>query len=139
MKYRRGRGRRRPSAVRGVKPLESAFDVCGDCDVMLEALEVFKAGGKLDLDGLRDDCAACEGDMIGGIYKFDVMLTAYLHRRQVKGRGRQPTIGKRYGKAIDNLKSEGKSIRGIAKTIGISPDSVQNYLKSKNESDMEKQ
>lgn len=79
--------------------------------------------GKLTLDQCRDKCAYC--NRFGGrIYKFDIAYT--LRKRSVpfKGKGKTATRKRQYGEAVANLTAEGKTVREIAKILGISPTTV---------------
>ena len=62
---------------------------------------------------------------------LELMLKTSKEPKFKPNTGRKPTIAKTYGKQIDALKKEGKSQRAIAKQLGISITSVNNYLTGK--------
>lgn len=86
-----------------------------------------------ELVDIRQKCAYCKNGA-KGIYKADAILTALeLHEKiGIKNRnnGKKPVLEKRFGTAVCNLRSEGKSIREIAKILGISKDTVQKIIKN---------
>ena len=80
--------------------------------------------GELTLDECRFQCAHCRMFGKKGIYKFDIAYT--LRKRSVpfKGKGKTATRKRQYGEAVANLTAEGKTVREIAKILGISPTTV---------------
>lgn len=117
--------------------VENVLDYCLNCTrvPMQEILENPNELTKGEVNRYRDQ-AGCRGCKVSGkgIYKFDAILTS-LHLRQKyenqkhKGTGKKATYQKRYGKAVSELRKEGKSIRKIADMLGISTKSVQRIIK----------
>lgn len=103
--------------------LKNFNEVCTNCDVMKRALseedEIEISPGEA-----RARCASCNK-----IFKFDALYKSQMNLAQrKKSTGKKPTAYKRYATTVINLTGEGKSIREIAKTIGISPTTVQKIL-----------
>lgn len=103
--------------------LKNFNEVCTNCDVMKRALSDVEED-EIPLGEARAKCASCNK-----IFKFDALYKSQMNLAQrKKNTGKKPTAYKRYSKAVINLKREGKSIRDIAKTIDISPTTVQKIL-----------
>lgn len=83
--------------------------------------------GEIDLETARKNCAYCKFGKVG-IYKFDIVyhlfVTTEKQNKKNLPTGKKETYSKRYGAAIKNLLDEGKTVREIAKILGISPVSV---------------
>lgn len=102
--------------------LKNFNEVCTNCEVMKRALSNIE--DEISLGEARAKCASCNK-----IFKFDALYKSQMNLAQrKKNTGKKPTAYKRYSKAVINLKREGKSIRDIAKTIDISPTTVQKIL-----------
>lgn len=102
--------------------LKNFNEVCTNCEVMKRALSNIE--DKISLGEARARCASCNK-----IFKFDALYKSQIQRKKnYCSTGKKATAYKRYSKAVINLTGEGKSIREIAKTIGISPTTVQKIL-----------
>lgn len=99
--------------------LKNFNEVCTNCEVMKRALSDIEED-EIPLGEARARCASCNK-----IFKFDAL---YKFTQRKKSTGKKPTAYKRYATTVINLTGEGKSIREIAKTIGISPTTVQKIL-----------
>lgn len=103
-----------------IEELKNFNEVCTNCEVMKRALSDIEED-EIPLGEARARCASCNK-----IFKFDALYKSQIQRK--KSTGKKATAYKRYSKAVINLKREGKSIRDIAKTIDISPTTVQKIL-----------
>lgn len=102
--------------------LKNFNEVCTNCEVMKRALSDIE--DEISLGEARARCASCNK-----IFKFDALYKSQMNLAQrKKSTGKKPTAYKRYATTVINLTGEGKSIREIAKTIGISPTTVQKIL-----------
>ena len=88
---------------------------CFDCDFLLS----YRVGD-FSSDYLKKCCSRCKK-----VTKFDLILNLPHKQKNV---GKKSTYVRRYGVAVQSLRSSGKSIRYIAQTLGISPTSVQKIL-----------
>lgn len=107
--------------------LQDISQYCDTCHVPIDY-----ESGKLTIYECRFECSHCRMFGRRGIYKFDIAYT--LRKRSessFKGKGKTATRYKQYGKAVANLAAEGKTIREIAKILGISPTTVVSIRKSK--------
>lgn len=110
-----------PSDKMITEPLQVNFSCCdGSC----EAMKLYASNPSL-LGEARLKCSLCRK-----IFKFDKHLYEYTQKKNMPKvtKRRSSVIGKRFGKAILALSSEGKSQREIAKILGISPTSVNKFL-----------
>lgn len=97
---------------------------CGKCNIPLQ----FKKE-EISIEQARRTCARCRFSG-NGIYKFDIAFSLYDQIQRTKPpAGKGATYTKRYGNAIKELQAEGKTIREIAKILGISPTSVNKISK----------
>lgn len=106
--------------------LQNISDYCDKCNIP-EDYE----NGKLSLDDCRFTCAHCRQFGNKGIYKFDVAYALKKRSVPFKGKGKTATRCKQYGEAVEHLTAEGKTIREIAKILGISPTTVVGIKKEK--------
>lgn len=88
---------------------------CFDCAFLLS----YRVGD-FTSDKLKKCCAHCNK-----VSKFDLICNLPSKQKNV---GKKSTYFRRYGVAVQSLRSSGKSIRDIAQTLGISPTSVQKIL-----------
>ena len=118
-----------------IMDVQNVNDYCKKCKKMKLLQEKRKKGEDYleNLANMRTRCARCRVFGKIGIYKADAILTALeLSENGYKNRnvGKKPVREKQYGTAVKNLRAEGKTIRQIAKTLGISVDTVQKILKN---------
>ena len=115
--------------------LENMSDVCLQCDYLKAYL-----AGKVDVKLARENCALrCKqhDNQRKGIYKFDVVYSLYLsntgeQKPKIQGKGRVSKADERYGKAVRELRKEGKTVTQIASILGISRPTVYKLLKGVN-------
>lgn len=108
-----------------IEELKNFNEVCTNCEVMKRALSNVE-DDEIPLGVARARCASCNK-----IFKFDALYKSQMNlaqRQRKKSTGKKPTAYKRYSATVINLTGEGKSIREIAKIIGISPTTVQKIL-----------
>ena len=103
-----------------MEEVQNPKDYCFKCEIP----ELFEKGEK-SLEHCRRVCQNCKCFGRNGIYKFDVVINLRRHTGNLKpGKGKTATRKKQYGEAVANLTSEGKTVREIAKILGISPTTV---------------
>lgn len=101
---------------------------CINCNVVSEY-----NNSAITLEQARKKCSNCHWGN-ERIYKFDLLLDSIdnynKHLKQLGniGKGKSETYSKKYGNAIFQLRSDGYSIRHIAKVLNISPTSVQKVI-----------
>lgn len=105
--------------------LQNLADYCLKCK---HGVPTLFNSGKITLDTARRTCANCKFGK-QGIYKFDIVYALWgalgkLQAVPERPKGKKATYVKRYGVAVEQLQSEGKTVREIAKILGISPTSV---------------
>lgn len=96
-------------------PLQNPKDFCFECPNYLQ----YKKDD--NIANLRYQCQACRCFTNKGIYKADI-IAHYLNT--FNNKGRKSVALKRYGVVVSNLLSDGKSLRYIAKKVGISVNTV---------------
>ncbi len=108
--------------------LKNFDEICMNCDVMKRALSKSDDNNNITLAEARAECASCNK-----IFKFDALYKIVEKTRKIPNRnvGKKATAYKKYAETVYNLSQEGKSIRKIAKIIGISTTTVQKILKEK--------
>lgn len=112
--------------------LENMSDVCLQCEYLQAYLK-----GKVDVKTARENCALrCKqhDNQRKGIYKFDVVYSLYLEsegdeKPKFKGKGRVSKAEERYGKAVRELRKEGKSVSDISRLLNISRPTIYKLLK----------
>ncbi len=112
--------------------LENMTDICLQCDYLKAYL-----AGKVDVKTARENCALrCKqhDNQRKGIYKFDVVYSLYVTAEEDEkpkfiGRGKTSKAEERYGKAVRELKKEGKSISEISRLLNISRPTVYKLIK----------
>jgi len=126
------------------QPLVDVGTACSKCPTMQAAVII--GGNNLTPEEkgiLRVSCSYCKSTG-SGIYKADAILTAETQRTvgvqpsAFKGKGRQPVAFKRYGQTVKNLYEQGQSLRQIAKTIGISINTVRKIIAQHQSNDSRK-
>jgi hypothetical protein len=121
------------------EPLADVVEHCKKCSAMTDAV---KAGrGNFDLAMLRQKCMYCKTGN-GGIFKTDAIYTAIeLHQKfdSRRNKGKKAIRHKTHGVAVKNLREQGKSLRDIAKTLGITVKTVQKILAMPSPIDEEKE
>lgn len=113
-------------------PLDNMTDVCLHCDYLKAYLS-----GKVDVKTARENCALrCKqhDNQRKGIYKFDVVYSLYVttekaEKPKFKGKGKVSKAEERYGKAVRELRKEGKSISDISRLLNISRPTVYKLIK----------
>lgn len=103
--------------------IQDVSEFCAKCNVMDE-LEKDES----TIGDARLLCAHCRSIGGGGIYKADAIYSALKYKKRADAfasKGKSPVVVKRYGKAVHELLSKGESVRGIAKILGISINSVR--------------
>lgn len=115
---------------KGGEEMEKVQDMsqhCGKCQVPIQ----YK-NDEITIYQARHTCARCRFSG-NGIYKFDIAYSLYDQiQRNKPPAGKGATYTKRYGNAVKQLQAEGKTIREIAKILGISPTSVNKISKELN-------
>ena len=105
---------------------------CLVCPVFLDNKEK-SANGILTQEDIaygRYDCWYCPHIRNNAAnYRFDIVLSL---GKRIGNVGKKETYERIHGDAIRNLKSNGMSIRNIAKTLGIGTQAVQDILHPEN-------
>lgn len=117
-----------------MEEIRNVIDHCQKCPNMVKLLNKKRNDEPLNDSDIKDIRIICMHCKCGqeGIYKADAIMTALLLHDEVKRQrnvGKKPTRYKQYKAAVQNLRNEGRSIREIAKILGISPTTVQRILK----------
>lgn len=93
------------------------------------------AAEEITLEEARTKCGNCKFGK-QGVFKFDIVYTLWQQLEKEKNKtaferpkGKKETYSRRYGQAIAKLQGEGKTVREIAKILGISPTSVTKVAK----------
>jgi len=107
-------------------PLKNPLEICPKCESWKKYNQ-----GNMSLGDFRLNCQYCKSFGKNGIYKGDLVIAvnSKVISRPVLTPGRKATHYKRYGHAVNELHNQGKSIRAIAETLGISTGTVQKILK----------
>lgn len=103
--------------------IQDVADYCVECNVMRRLEE-----DESMIDDARLLCARCRLGGCNGIYKADAIYSALKYKKRADAfvsKGKSPVVVKRYGKAVHELLQRGESVRGIAKILGISINSVR--------------
>ena len=109
-----------------MEDLQNMENFCLKCDVPKE----FESGEN-SLEDSRKFCQYCRLHKKNkGIYKFDIVMSLWYAKEKFKGKGKTATYQKKYGTAVKSLKNQGKTQGEIAKTLGISRNSVIKILKN---------
>jgi transposase-like protein len=126
------------SELMSTEKLQDVSEYCLVCTEMENWIE-----NGFIIGDARHMCAGCRKGA-GTPYRFDMMIGLIL---QLRGTGtvpktppppgRRSVAYKRYGKAVQSLRAEGKNLRDIASTIGISVNTVRGILKRQTESEKE--
>lgn len=122
--------------------IQNVVNYCLKCTKMERLLEKRRNDIELTSDEIKEIrylCANCrlgkKGNKIG-IYKADAIMSSLeMHKKlnelsKKRNIGKKPVREKQFGVAVRNLRAEGKTIRQIAKILGISVDTVQKILKN---------
>lgn len=118
--------------------VQNVIDYCVKCANMKDLIEKRKQKIPIDdseLQEIRNLCRYCRNLGKKGIYKADAILTSLEMYEKLeklekkKNVGKKATREKQYGTVVQNLRTNGMTIREIAKTVGISVDTVQKILK----------
>ena len=115
--------------------MQNVYDFCAKCFRMCRLIEKLENGTEpteKEMEDIRYRCQYCRSFGRNGIYKADAILTALKEKRRAKNNltpGRKPVREKQYGKAIINLRKEGKTIREISEILGISKTTVHKIVK----------